>query len=149
MIAILKQFIKAERVGNCIYSMSQILPFLAASWHKLYKKSSYIYLQNMVKLPSTYPKVYKLFQEGYHVIRRSDRYRAGLSTYLIIEQMFMRNLKKIWWSYKGKMHGRGTEILFKFIIKTILKTLSRMIKIIMVKEMFDARNNVGYLASTS
>ena len=75
-IAIPKQFIKAERIGNWSlhrYSMSQMFPFLAASGHNMYTKNSYIYLQNMVKLPSTNPVVDKLFQEGYHVIRRSDR----------------------------------------------------------------------------
>ena len=60
MIAILKQIFKAEM----LYFMLQMPPFVAASGHNLYTKKSYIYLQNKVKLPSTRPEVYKLFQEG-------------------------------------------------------------------------------------
>ena len=56
MIDFLEQFIKAERVGNCIYSISQILPFLAASWHNLYTKILYLFTET-VKLPSTNPEV--------------------------------------------------------------------------------------------
>ena len=50
MINILKQFIKAERVGSWslhLQSMSRMLPFFAASAHSLYAKSAYIYIQNM------------------------------------------------------------------------------------------------------
>ena len=45
------------------------------------------------------------------------------------------------------MHDRGTEILFKLTIQTIMKTLNRMVN--NGEEMFDTRNTVGYLASTS
>ena len=58
----------------------------------------------MVKLPYTSPEMYKLFKDGYHVIRRSDRYWAGLSTALIVEQMLMRSLK-----HQVKKHDTGTE----------------------------------------
>ena len=47
----------------------------------------------MQKLEQTHPDVYRHFEEGYHVIRRSDRYWAGMSTDLIIEQVLMRSLK--------------------------------------------------------
>ena len=79
-----------------------MLPFFAASGHNLYAKSAYIY-ENMEKLSSTQPNVYKLFQEGYHVIRRSDRHWAGLSTDLVIKQMLMRSLK----TSGGLTRGRG------------------------------------------
>ena len=39
----------------------------------LYAKSAYIYLQTMSNLQETHPQVYAKFQEGYHVVRRSDR----------------------------------------------------------------------------
>ena len=44
-----------------------------------------------------------MFQNGYHVIRRSDRYWAGLSSDLIKEQVLMRNLK----TSGGLTRGRG------------------------------------------
>ena len=47
----------------------------------------------MVKVIYTNPEMNKLFQEGNHVIRWRDRYWAGLSTALIIEQMLMKSLK--------------------------------------------------------
>ena len=34
-----------------------------------------------------------MFMSGLHVIRRSDRYWAGLSSDLVIEQEFMRAMK--------------------------------------------------------
>ena len=107
MIDILKQFIKAEREGNWslhLHSMARMLPFFAASGHDLYTKSAYIYLQNMEKLSISHPNVHRLFQEGYHVVRRSDRHWAGLSTDLVIEQMLMRSLKNIWWSNSRERH---------------------------------------------
>ena len=106
MISVLKQFIKAEREGNWdlhLHSMSRMLPFFAASGHNLYAKSAYIYLQNMENLSITHPSVHRLFQKGFHVIRRSDRYWAGLSTDLVIEQMLMRSLK----TSGGLTRGRG------------------------------------------
>lgn len=47
----------------------------------------------MRKLKVDRPDVYKVFTEGFHVVRRSDRYWAGLSTDLVIEQVLMRSLK--------------------------------------------------------
>nr|XP_054767556.1 uncharacterized protein LOC129274841 [Lytechinus pictus] len=96
MIDILRMFIKAERTGNWdlhLQAIHDMLPFFAASGHILYTKSAYIYLQMMCELPQTHPDVYRRFQEGHHVVRRSDRYWAGLSTDLIIEQVLMRSLK--------------------------------------------------------
>ena len=39
--------------------------------------------------------------EGYHVVRRSDAYWAGLSTDLVIEQELMRSVK----TTGGLTHG--------------------------------------------
>lgn len=106
MVDILRKFIKAERTGNwrlhlqCVHDM---LPYLAASGHRLYTKSAYVYLQMMTELPNTHPDVYNKFQEGYHVVRRSDRYWAGLSTDLIIEQVLMRSIK----THGGLTRGKG------------------------------------------
>ena len=47
--------------------------------------------------------MHKSFQDGLHVVRRSDRYWSGLSTYLVIEQVLMRSLK----TSGGLTRGRG------------------------------------------
>lgn len=47
----------------------------------------------MTALSETHPDVHKKFEEGFHVVRRSNRYWAGMSTDLIIEQVLMRSVK--------------------------------------------------------
>ena len=74
-------------------STSDMLPYLAAAGHNHYTKSCHLYLQRMDKLEDTHPTVYQAFQSGMHVVRRSDRFWAGLSTDLVIEQELMRSLK--------------------------------------------------------
>ena len=70
-----------------------MLPYLAAAGHILYTKSSYIYMQHMLELEQQQPHVYAAFVSGHHVIRRSDRYWAGLSSDLVIEQTLTRTMK--------------------------------------------------------
>ena len=70
-----------------------MLPFFAASGHRLYLKSVHIYLQKMAKLPEQHPEVHQHFKEGLRVICRSDRCWSGLSPDLVIEQCLMRSLK--------------------------------------------------------
>lgn len=94
MISIFKTFLKAERTGNwelhlkCVRNM---LPYFAASGHNLYTKPSYVYLTDMQSLANTYPDVHLQFINRHHVMRRSDRHWAGISTDLIIEQVLMRS----------------------------------------------------------
>ena len=47
--------------------------------------------------------LYDKLSSGYHSVRRSDRYWAGLSTDLVIEQTMMKSLK----GRGGLTHGRG------------------------------------------
>ncbi|CAG2240639.1 unnamed protein product [Mytilus edulis] len=106
MVELLRQFITAERTGNWnlhLKSLQQMLPYLAASGHNLYAKSVHIYLQQMQNLPATHPALDNLFKTGHHVIRRTDRFWAGLSTDLVIEQALMRSLK----TTGGLTRGRG------------------------------------------
>ncbi|WAR03769.1 hypothetical protein MAR_010327 [Mya arenaria] len=106
MVDILRKFLRAERTGNWalhIAAISEMLPFMAASGHNLYTKSARIYVQQMCKLQKEHPDVYRKFQEGYHVVRRSDRLWAGLSVDLIIEQVLMRSMK----TSGGLTRGRG------------------------------------------
>ncbi|CAG2257195.1 unnamed protein product [Mytilus edulis] len=95
MIDILRRFIKAERTGNWelhLQTVKDMLPYLAASRHNLYVKSSRVYLQQMENLKTTHPEVLAFLQSGHHVIRRSDKFWAGLSSDLVIEQVLMRSL---------------------------------------------------------
>lgn len=110
MIDILRKSIKAERTGNWslhLQSVYDMLPYFAATGHIFYAKSAYIYLQMMQDLKNKNPAVYKCFDAGHHVARRSDRYWAGLSTDLMIEQVLMRSAK----TSGGLTRGKGlTEV---------------------------------------
>lgn len=106
MVSLLHTFIKAERTGDWflhLQTVQKMLPYLAAAGHNLYVKSAYIYLTDMCELEETHPDVHSLFAAGYHVVRRSNKYWAGLSTDLSIEQILMRSLK----TTGGLTRGRG------------------------------------------
>ena len=47
----------------------------------------------MSSLEADHPDVYRKFEAGFHVVQRSNRLWAGLSTDLVIEQVLMRSLK--------------------------------------------------------
>ncbi len=88
MVEILQKFIKAERIGDWqlhLQALSEMLPFFAAAGHYHYAKSARLYLQFMHSLDTTHPDVYEQFMRGLHVVHRSDRHWAGLSTDLVIE----------------------------------------------------------------
>ncbi len=80
-----------------------MLSYFAASGHSLYCKLAYLYLQTVSKLEETHPNVYQMFTNGYHVVRRSERFWAGLSTDLVIEQVLRRSSK----TTGGMTRGRG------------------------------------------
>lgn len=67
-----------------------MLPYFAAAGHNLYAK----------------PDVCALFMKGYHVLRRSERYWAGLSSDLVIEKELMRSEK----TTGGLTRGRGMGV---------------------------------------
>ena len=89
-VGIIKQYIQAERTGDWnlhLATVSKMLNLFAATGHLHYTKSARMYLQQMLHLPTTNPTLYREFIEhGYHTIRRSDRYWAGLWSDLAIEQ---------------------------------------------------------------
>lgn len=68
-----------------------MLPYFAAAGHNMYAKSDYMYISMMQTLQQDHPDVYRIFLEGYHVLRRSDRYWAGLTTDHVIERVLMRS----------------------------------------------------------
>ena len=80
-----------------------MVPYLAATGHNLYTKSVRLYLQSMSSLETNHPHVHRKFEAGFHVVRRSNRLWAGLSTDLVIEQVLMRSLK----TSGGLTRGRG------------------------------------------
>jgi len=95
MVDILRMFIKAKRTGNWdlhLQTVYNMLPSFAAAGHNLYTQSAYLYLQMMERLSEEHPDAYESFKNGHHVVRRSDRFWAGLSTDLVIEQMLMRSI---------------------------------------------------------
>ena len=106
MVDILRKYIRAERTGNWslhLHAIQEMLPYLAASCHNLYTKSAIVYLQQMFNIQTEHPNVLKHFEEGLHVVRRSDRLWAGLSFDLITEQVLMQSLK----TSGGLTRGRG------------------------------------------
>ena len=114
MVGLLQTTIKAERTGNFplhLSAVSMMFPFFAASGHRLYAKSARLYLQQMMHLSETHPDVYKDFMAGHHVIRRSQRFWAGMSCDLTIEQTLMCSLKSA-----GRLtRGRGMGELQRLV----------------------------------
>ena len=76
-----------------LQALSEMLSYLAAARHNLYAKSVRLYLQFMSSLETDHPDVYREFEAGFHVVQRTNRLWAGLSTELVIEQVLMRSLK--------------------------------------------------------
>ena len=79
-----------------------MLPYLAASGHNNYTKSALVYVQQMEELEIKDPDTFQTLMK-HHVIRISDRFWAGLSTDLVIEQVLMRNIK----TSGGLTRGKG------------------------------------------
>ena len=95
MMDLLRMFLKGERMGILalrIQAMYDMMPYLAASGHNLYTKCIHVYLQQTHNLHETHPEVSRHFDQGFHVVRRSDRLWVGLSPDLVIEQVLMRSM---------------------------------------------------------
>ena len=103
----LELFIRAERTGNWtlhLIAVGRMMNLFAATGHIHYTKRSRFYMQQMLDLPNDYPWLYQCFIEhGFHTVRRSSRYWAGLWTDLTVEQVMMRSIK----SRGGLTRGRG------------------------------------------
>ena len=107
-IDILKSVIRAERTCDWnlhLVGVSKMLNLFAATGHNNYAKCARLYLQLMHELPDKHPWINNIFYSGFHAVRRSDKYWAGLSTDLAIEQVMMRAVK----SKGGLTHGRGMD----------------------------------------
>ena len=97
------EFIREERTAKWelhLEALTRMLPYLAASGHNLYVKCARLYLQSMSDLRTD---VYRAFTSGLHIARRSDRFWAGSSIDLVVEQVLMGSLK----TGGGLSRGRG------------------------------------------
>jgi len=106
LVDVLRKFLTGERSGNWLLhldALRDMLPLFSVTGHANYARSARIYLQQMQLLPQTHPWLHDEFMQGNHVIRRSQRFWAGLSPDLCIEQTLMRAGK----SQGGLTHGRG------------------------------------------
>lgn len=106
MLGIARALVAVDRMGFWemhLSAVSACLPIFAASGHPNYLKSARLYLQKTYALKDDNPEVYQKFQSGFHVIRRSSQYWAGLGSDLVIEQTLMRSLK----SKGGLTRGSG------------------------------------------
>ena len=106
MVKTVRMLAMADRIGLWemhLAAVAHCLPLFAAAGHFNYVKSAYLYLQNMKDLETKNLHLFKKFQEGYHVVRRTDKFWAGLGYDLVIEQTLMRSLK----STGGLTRGGG------------------------------------------
>ena len=106
MLGVAQELTKADRTGSWqmhLHAISECLPIFAAAGHANYLKSAYLYLQKSMALETEHPAVYLKFMNGFHVIRRTNQYWAGLGSDLVIEQTLMRSLK----STGGLTRGSG------------------------------------------
>lgn len=106
MVTVLKCTIRSERTGNWssnLTSLRSMLPYFPAAGHNAYTKCLYVFLQEMIQLEKTHPDVYGYFSSGHYIIRRSDRFWAGLPCDLVIEQVLMACIKSI----RGLTRGSG------------------------------------------
>ena len=88
-----------------------MLPYFAASCHYLYLKSARLYLQSMYE----HPTVFDHFKDnGFHVIRTSDRYWGGISTDLTVEQKLVRSVKTTGGLTCGKGMGEVQRTIWLF-----------------------------------
>ena len=96
MVKVARSLIKADRTGSWLMhlrAVSDCMPIFAAAGHYNYLKSAYFYVQEMGQLHINHPDVFRKFEKGFHVIRRSSQLWAGLSSDLVIETTLMRSLK--------------------------------------------------------
>ena len=97
-------FITALRTGDwnlTLVTMDSMINIFAATGHTNCARCLRLHLQLMLNLKGSHPQV--CTQQGAHVIRRSERYWAGLWLDLTIKQVLMKSLT----SCGGLTHSRG------------------------------------------
>ena len=121
-VDIVKLFIRAERTGDWALHLSTVAKMLnlfAATGHANYAKSGRLYLEMMLRLPTDHPWLHEQFMDnGFHVIRSSNRFWTGMSSDLAIETKMMKPVK----GKSGLTHGRGiSESVRTTWVKTVHK----------------------------
>ena len=102
MIDILRKYIRAERTGNWTNSFKDA-SILSSFWaQQLQSLHCYIYSECLAFM-TIFQRFTSISKNDLHVIRRIDRYWAGLSSDLVIEQVLMRSMK----TGGGLTRGRG------------------------------------------
>ena len=136
MIKVAMKLIKADQTGSWQMHLDAILealPIFTSAGHSNYLKSSYLYLQKMKSLEKQNPKVFHKFMNGFHVIRRTNQYWAGLGSDLVIEQTFMRFSKSTGGLTQGSDMTEHQELVGQCVLRyqqhtimqcRILQTLS-------------------------
>jgi hypothetical protein len=121
-VSLLKLLIRAERMSDWhlhIFSISQMINLFAATGHNNYTRCARLYVEMMLDLPTNNPWLYEQLVNGGHVARRSNKFWAGLSTDLTIEQSMMKALK----GRGGLTRGRGvTESVRTTWVSTVHKS---------------------------
>lgn len=88
MLGIARALVAADQIGSWVMHLGAIsacLPIFADDGHPNYLKSARLYLQKMHALKEDNPEIHQKFQSGFHAIRRSSQYWAGLGSDLMIE----------------------------------------------------------------
>ena len=86
-----------------LVGVEKIINLFATTGHVHYAKSSRLFLQVMLELLYDHPWLYRCFTEqGFHNVRRSSKYWAGLWSDLVIEQMMTRYIKNCGWLTMGR-----------------------------------------------
>ena len=110
---VIKMFILAERTGNWDAATAKMLNLCAAKGHFNYAKSTRLHLQTMFRLEYDSPWLHRQFKEnGFHCVRRSDKYWAGLWADLTMEQTMMRSIKSLSELTRGRGMNEGLRNLW-------------------------------------
>ena len=92
----------------------------------------FLYLQTMLNLETTHRDIYELFEKGYHTIRRSDRFWAGLSSDLVIVQVLMRSIKTVGGLTQGKRMNdlqRAIWLLFTSAVAEVNRAMQEFTEV--------------------
>ena len=88
MVKVVRILVLGDRTGSWSTHLSAIaeyLPMFAATGHFNYMKSAYLYLQSIKEFETWNQAVFRNFQRGFHVIRRTEKFWVGLGTDFVLK----------------------------------------------------------------
>ena len=118
-VKIVKEFIVAERSCNWylhIQTISKMKNLFASTGHRNYAKCTRIYVQEMNDWMGSNEWLRNQFEAGRHAVRRSNRFRAGIWSDLVIEQTLMRSIKCTGGLTRGPGFGENVRNLWTMSI---------------------------------